>query len=218
MTTPTLKLPTLIGIAILLVGISRIASGQSNEIDYKYTITVHSTLPPYTFHLIVNEDKSEVGAVHSVSRIEIRRSDKPGIFQILKKFKTYHPYWEGAFVAKDLNFDGYLDLMLEYDWGSGGRWSHVWLFSPKTKKFIYHDELSKLSTLEPDSPTRTLTTVEQSGACCGTNCVYHFVKGKLDQISEENTWFDERIHRSIRETKLFQKRKVVSVTVDTLAE
>lgn len=208
----------ILGIAFLLVGFYRLTSGQPNEIDYKYTITIHSTLPPYTLHFIVNEDTSETGAVHSVSRIEIKRSDKPGIFQILKNFKTYHPFGEGAFIAKDLNFDGYLDLMLEYDYGSGGSWSYVWLFSPKTKKFFYHDELSKLSELTPDSSTRTLTTMEQSGACCGTECGYQFVKGKLVQISEKNTWFDERIRRSIRETKLFQKSKVVSVTVDTLAQ
>jgi hypothetical protein len=185
--------------------------------DHTCTLRVNPALPPYSFRFIINEDTSEVGAVQSVSSIQIRLNNKPQVLQVLRGFKTYHPFSVGDFEAKDVNFDGYLDILLMYDRGAASTDSHVWLFDPSTGKFRYDKQLSEISNLEPDPLTKTIESNVGFSAGEGDVELYRFEEGKIARISRIETRFNEAIQRSIRITKLFRHNKVISTKVDTLS-
>ena len=51
----------------------------------------------------------------------------------------------------DWNFDGYKDITVLYNCGSGGCSYWIWNYTPKLKKFVYNSILSEVSGLEMDS-------------------------------------------------------------------
>ena len=188
----------------------------SNE--YKRTITIHPSLPAYTFRFVINPGFNKVGAKGAVSRIDITRAGDSTICQTLKGFTTYHPFSEYDVEVKDLNFDGYQDLLLMYDNGSGGSWSHVWLFNPRTAKFDYNAQLSEFGSLEPDSAKHSLRSVSQNGACCGEETILGFERGKLVRLSVQTMQELDNREVFVRTIKFFQHNKLAATKVDTLSE
>ena len=69
----------------------------------------------------------------------------------------------------DWNFDGYKDISVFTEWGSGGCTYSIWLYSKSKKKFVYSKELSYMG-LEIDSESKYI--------------VYHFRGGA------ESEWWD----------------------------
>jgi len=51
----------------------------------------------------------------------------------------------------DWNFDGFKDITVLYNCGSGGCAYWIWNYSPKTNNFIYNKELSEVLGLEIDT-------------------------------------------------------------------
>lgn len=51
----------------------------------------------------------------------------------------------------DWNFDGYKDITVNYNCGSGGCAYWIWNYSPTKKKYIYNKELSEVLGLEIDT-------------------------------------------------------------------
>ena len=56
---------------------------------------------------------------------------------------------------EDLNFDGYQDLKIPSNQGSGGTWYDVYLYDPAGKKFIQNKELGEMASLWADSANKT---------------------------------------------------------------
>ncbi len=184
--------------------------------SYDTTVMVNAKTPSYVFRFVIDKDTNEYGAVSAVSCIEIRRAKKRQISQVLRNFNTVHRFDPADVVFTDLNFDGYLDFMLSKDYGSGGQWYHVWICDPKTGRYKYNEDLGELGELTADSVTKTLRSVEQSGASDGMEAEYRLVNGKLVRLSEEETRFDETIQRSIVTKKRFRNSRIISITIDTL--
>jgi hypothetical protein len=57
---------------------------------------------------------------------------------------------------EDLNFDGYQDLKIPSNQGSGGIWYDVYLYDPAVKKFIRNKELGEMASLWADSANKTI--------------------------------------------------------------
>ena len=51
----------------------------------------------------------------------------------------------------DCNFDGYKDISVLYNCGSGGCAYWIWNYSPESKKYYYNKELSEVLGLEIDT-------------------------------------------------------------------
>lgn len=196
--------------------------GAATDSVYSCTVLIHANLPKYDFRLYLVSQANELGERYTVSRIEIKLAGESRIVQTLRGRSTTRSFSPGMFKTIDLNFDGYLDLILEYDWPSGGTLACVWLFDPKSGRFKYNEELSEMFDLVPDTSQKTITTTWEKGACCGTVETYRFERGKLVRISEVTDEVDDKtmqnIQRIIRTTKVFRGKKAVSTKIDTLTD
>lgn len=64
----------------------------------------------------------------------------------------------------DWNFDGYKDITVLYNRGSGGSAYWIWNYDKRTKKFIYDSKLSEVLGLENDSVYKKVVLNYREGA------------------------------------------------------
>lgn len=69
---------------------------------------------------------------------------------------TYKPVEDKKYEFIDWNFDGYKDITLLFNRGSGGNAYWIWNYNPKEKKFFYNEILSERLGLEIDSKTKSI--------------------------------------------------------------
>ena len=190
-------------------------TGQPIQNRYSYRIKVHSTLPEFLFTVVLDTLPNDWGQTPTVSRIEVRMSDKTKILQSLYVPFTHMQFDPVQFECRDFNFDGYLDLSLLCETPSGGGVSSIWLFDKKSQRFTYDAELSDMTSLRVDTTNRTLVSTMENGACCGTTWTYRVVRGRPVLLHEETTSMDDR--GLITNTKkIYSRGKVTSVTIDTV--
>jgi hypothetical protein len=65
---------------------------------------------------------------------------------------------------RDWNFDGFNDISVLDECGSGGLSYWIWLYNTKSRRFIYNDELSKVWGLEMDSISKYIVRHFRAGA------------------------------------------------------
>ncbi len=138
-----------------------------------------------------------------------------------KGFKFLRTY-DGLFsdLFKDINFDGYKDI-LEYNKfssGSGGSFYDVYVFDTGKKTFVLSEELSG-ADITVDTLQRSVTDYWKSGyGNYATNTRYYDSKGRLkytEQINYELLPGDSGDLQRV-ERKRIVKGKVVKNTVDTV--
>lgn len=64
-------------------------------------------------------------------------------------------------VSNDYNFDGYNDLEIIYSYGAGDSQitqKSIFLYSPETRSFVYHKELSSIPNVYPDEILQRIST------------------------------------------------------------
>ncbi|MDV6332674.1 XAC2610-related protein [Asticcacaulis sp. 201] len=85
----------------------------------------------------------------------------------------------------DANFDGQPDLSLRAQSGGAGPNSteNVFLFDPKTKRFVFDETLSQLPQLGVDPRRKTITSAERDGCCDHSSMTYRYVRGKLTTVA-----------------------------------
>lgn len=121
------------------------ASTEDVRRGRNYRCVVHPGLPALKVALIA--DSSE----NRIVRIELRRTGDAAPFQTLTDDEDEAPY-RGAdvFAGRDLDNDGYLDLLLLNDWGvTGNRYYRVWRWTPARQEFVFDTTLSALSSPTP---------------------------------------------------------------------
>jgi len=93
----------------------------------------------------------------------------------------------GTLDTADFNFDGYGDLLLETAFKQGNTSYCIWLFDPKTKRFVASPQLSQLTNPRPDPKTKTVTSYSK-GECppCYRQETYRWSKGQLVPVREES--------------------------------
>lgn len=96
---------------------------------------------------------------------------------------------------EDLNFDGRQDLMmLSWAGATGNTGSLVFLFDPKSGKFLHHKELSELPSIGVDPTTKTITSYNKGGhaGAMFTSETYRWEGARLVKIEEISQDEDEK--------------------------
>ncbi len=90
-------------------------------------------------------------AGYILNKIEVCSKDK--IYQTISANKTIE---EKKIWFKDWNFDGYKDVTILNNQGSGRTVYWIWNYKPETKQFIYNKDLSDVLGLEMDSISQSI--------------------------------------------------------------
>jgi hypothetical protein len=161
-------------------------------------------------------------AANTISKIELRHGSERTPFQTLTEGQTEPPY-RGAefFAARDLDADGYLDLLLLSAWGvTGNTFYRVWRWNAAANRFVFDSTLSATAAPEPVAGRPCVTTRSTAGHAgrvydAATLCLE---RGRWIQVAGENQRWNERMRvylRTIRE----RRRDSLAVTrVDTVRD
>jgi hypothetical protein len=116
----------------------------------------------------------------------------------------------GGIDTADYNFDGYPDLALKVSAAKKNEKFCIWLFDPKTERYVSSPELSQLVNLRPDAKTGTVYSYTNE-ACmgCYEKRVYRWDHGQLALVKVESQTEDPlmpptsscRWVRTVQETK-----------------
>jgi len=93
----------------------------------------------------------------------------------------------GTMDTADYNFDGYYDLALETAFAKGNASYCIWLYNPKTGRFVASRQLSQLINTHPDPQAKTVISLTK-GDCTGCyhQETYRWSKGQLVPVREES--------------------------------
>ncbi len=93
----------------------------------------------------------------------------------------------GTMDTADYNFDGHGDLALQTASKQGNRSYCIWLFNPKTKRFVFSPQLSQLTNPRPVLATKTIIsyTKLECGPCYQQES-YRWSKWQLVPVREES--------------------------------
>lgn len=93
----------------------------------------------------------------------------------------------GNIYTTDYNFDGYGDLALETAFKQGNASYCIWLYSPKTGRFVASQQLSQLTNPSSDPKTHTVVSYSK-GECqpCYRRETYRWSKRQLVPVREES--------------------------------
>ena len=93
----------------------------------------------------------------------------------------------GSMYTTDYNFDGYGDLALETAFKQGNASYCIWLYNPKTGRFVFSEQLSRLTNPSPDAKTHTVISyVKEDCSICYRRESFRWVKGQLVPVREES--------------------------------
>lgn len=172
-----------------------------------YTHRIHPKLETYNFRAEWRNSDFD----YELERITVSQSDK--VVQYLKCNECMSPGLMLEF--KDMNFDGYEDVITIVNTGASNAFYMVWLFDKKSKKFVPKEEFQELCGPEPDPDTKTIHT-HMTGGMAGllyTDKIYHYKNGDLvlqQQIDQGEIISDY----FFRETKHFENGKQVRVETE----
>ena len=210
------------GIQLLSIAVT-IAQVESYLIDSDkrdFKVKIGKSLPEFTFSFIFASDANE--SPIGISRIEIRRGKEKRILQTImgKEIADSDDQFDNyRFGTEDMNFDGYLDLLLEVgNEGSGGAMYEVWLYDPKSGTFKANQELEELFNPVPDPETKTITSYSWGGVSETSEETFRFENNELIPLREVKKEYDDSLKQFIRTITLYNHKKVSSVTIDTLKE
>ena len=180
---------------------------QANK--HEFTFKISPSLPDFVFSFsLFDTSNNHIGG----SRIYIRRANSHRIIQtIITDVRVIY------FQVNDMNFDGYLDLLLAVGpQGSGGAGYDVWLYAPKAGKFKYDAQFDDLTEPTPDPKTHTITSFHQNGKDSGSRRIFRFESGELIPILLEEDQYDRTIGKVIRTTTEYHGVAGPVVRVDTV--
>ena len=89
------------------------------------------------------------------------------------------------FQLTDWNFDGFKDISVLYNCGSGGCAYWIWNYSPKTKQYYYNEELSGRLGLEMDAKTQQIIFHYRTGSSEESWEYYNYINDKLTFIKSK---------------------------------
>jgi hypothetical protein len=125
-----------------------------------------------------------------LNKIEVCSKDK--IYQTIKTSDTLF-IGDKKINFRDWNFDGYKDISIINNIGSGGISYSIWNYNPKVKKFIYNKELEAIG-LEMDSISKCIIFHYRGGWQEEFWDTLKYKKDKLVFVKGmwQNQWNDEK--------------------------
>ena len=85
---------------------------------------------------------------------------------------------------KDLNFDGFRDLLLLVEWGSSGEMYEPWIFNPKSARFEHSSLRGFLKNPTIDAEKKLVIETSRVGCCEGTVTHYEVTGNKFRAIKK----------------------------------
>ncbi len=163
-------------------------------------IAVAEELSPYDFHIVADPDCG------GIRMLEVR-TPAGLLLQTLTMGESEAPFIGSKFfVAEDLNFDGFLDVMCLAFWGATGNESYtIWLFNPKSHLFEPSPELSRLGNLGVNTTAREITTSRYGGMAKNiyAHDTYKWLAGHLVLVSSEHQDWDPTKRCFVRTSETF---------------
>jgi hypothetical protein len=131
----------------------RVNRGTGQE-EVTWMIQIHPKLPAYVFHLIPDLKSESVlrrrnlGRRSSIGNIEISEGVSSRPQQVINVKTWSEASWLiNSFMAEDVNFDGYLDILVADDFGAKWESHKIWLFEKRSGKFIANNLTKELGAL-----------------------------------------------------------------------
>jgi hypothetical protein len=138
------------------------------------------------------------------------------LFQEIKANKSIYLK---EFRLIDWNFDGYKDISVLNECGSGGRSYWIWLYNPTKFNYVYNQELSRIWGLEQDTLSRSIIHHFSNGANEEKWDTLKFVNEKLVFVKSlyQQRYSDPNGNQWKRQTRHFNKNnKWVEVVVSLI--
>ena len=168
----------------------RLQRAESLE-DMQFIVEINPKLIPFVFHLIPNVATRWSREPRLVGRIEVSRIGDSRLLQTIDVTVISDASWfTKTFSAKDINFDGYLDIMVVSDHGAKWGSYQYWLFDPGLGRFITNELTRRLGELmantydwNPESKTLHLGFLTLDQARIGAT--YRIENGSVTLIEIE---------------------------------
>lgn len=165
---------------------------------FYFNAKINDTHPSYTFkiissldNIIISQDTTKVYFPETLEITEDGKSIHTQILDLSKDeliFPTGNKVFYKLTQLVDMNFDGYFDLRLL----SGPNYSvnvdyMCYLFEPKSKMFIHHQELSKLSSALFDYRNKYIISFSSLGGTEEQLCYFSIINNILRPILIETS-------------------------------
>jgi hypothetical protein len=181
-----------------------------------YECVLRAQSPPIHVELVADT------SANRISRIVLRRAFETSPFQTLTEGQSEAPY-RGAdfFLGRDLDGDGYLDLLLLSDWGvTGNNYYHVWRWNAPASRFVFDSALSAIASPTPVAGQPCVASRSTGGDAgrlydAATLCFQH---GKWLQTSSETQRWDRRARAYVHTVRERRGDSVVVTRVDTVRD
>ncbi|MBP9760460.1 MAG: hypothetical protein KBD24_03815 [Candidatus Pacebacteria bacterium] len=156
-------------------------SDAENDVFGKVcNLRIASHLPAYQFRLV----RVSPSSVKYIEVTTPTATDTP--LQVLTSREgSFMSGGNNGVFTQDVNFDGYQDLLLFSDQGSGGVSYHVWVYVPSENRFAYSDEVSGIGNMMVDTDKQRIRGSWSSGLCHHTDEEYEYINGKLTLVWEQ---------------------------------
>jgi hypothetical protein len=182
----------------------------------RYRCTLHAGGP--TIGVVLIADSAE----NTISRIELRHESDTVPFQTLTEGETESPY-RGAdfFTTRDLDNDGFSDLLLLSEWGAtGNAFYHVWRWNPSAQRFVFDSTLSAMSRPTPLRGRACVSTRANGGRAgmiydADTLCLE---QGRWIRVAAESQQYDDRLKAFVRVVRTRRGDSLVLTRVDTVRD
>ena len=185
-------------------------------------VQISPKLSPYRFTLIPEPVVKTDGGIRHAGQIEISRAATGATLQTIDVISNWHDSVCRLFDAKDVNFDGYLDISVVRE--GAGTWASrdYYVFDPKTGRFISTDLTHDLGQLKDNGLIFDWKTHEIQAAfmfsLCGGVDIYRIENGRLVKIQEGEVTVDPEGHRCVQTVRrrVHGRWKVVRVETTKL--
>ena len=132
-----MKKACIILFAVLLLAVCSCVHAESTVVSYEKTVNIHDALPPYIIRITDTGEDTDDLIPDNILHVEVFCEDGERL-QAFTYFSGETPEYDGAaelVMAKDLNFDGYNDLMLLSGAGAQNVFHAISLWDSQTNQF-----------------------------------------------------------------------------------
>lgn len=120
---------------------------------------------------------------------------------------------ETTLLARDMNFDGYEDILLAASSGGANSYYYLWLCDPAEGNFVAYPGFEKLSSPTPNAETSRISTYERGSASDYTQRIWKWDDtGMLAEVSSYQVATDESGKVTISSTDETGEKTEFSVT------
>jgi hypothetical protein len=159
---------------------------------------------------------------NTIARVELRYSGEATPFQTLVEGEDEPPY-RGAdfFLGRDLDNDGYTDLLLLSSWGAtGNHFYNVWRWTPSQHRFVFDTTLSAIASPSPVTGRPCVQTHTNSGDAgmsyeSATLCLEN---SEWNRVADESQQRVESLGAFVRQKRERRGTSLVLTRVDTVRD